>query len=548
MSTDRHQSNSSRTTNREPYAGLAAVLDQLDEELLIVDRDYHVKFANLALRQSSPTSPTSVVSNRCFELFQGRDSPCGESLWQCPLAKVVQSGEPVTTTHSFRPTGSTGERHLEITMWPLEDDNGNIDDVVELRKDVGPEKTLRREATRRHHHLDALTRISCAVSGLSDLDDILDVALDTVLQIFGESIGGVLLFDEELKKLCYKVHRGLSAKFAGEMCLLPGEGVAGKVAVTGEPVLLEDISQDMSAARLDLIRAEGLRGFVSVPLKAKDKVVGVMNLVSYLAGQFSTDDMYLLNSIGYLLGTAVEQARLYEGLDDARERYQRLLREVLTVQEQERKRIARDLHDETSQELTAVTFNLQAINDMMGMGGVVDPQIGSMLKKTLALASHASSELTKLIRELRPTLLDTLGLPAAIRRLTEAKLSVQGVEVGTEFKGMDQRLPAETELVLFRITQEAISNIVKHAGANKVRIGLECTADRCILRVQDDGEGFDVHKLSRIDSYGRGAGLFSMKERVAMAGGECTIDSAPGQGTTVVADVPVIGNLPGKEE
>jgi signal transduction histidine kinase len=432
-------------------------------------------------------------------------------------------------------------------MWPLNDVDGNTDAVVELRKDVSPEKTLRREAARRHHHLDALTRISCAVSGLADLDNILHVALDTVLQIFGESIGGVLLFDEELQKLCYKVHRGLSAKFAGEMCLLPGEGVAGKVAITGEPVLLEDISQDTSAARPDLIRAEGLRGFVSVPLKAKDKVVGVMNLASYLAGQFSTDDMYLLDSIGYLLGTAVEQARLYEGLDDARERYQRLLREVLTVQEQERKRIARDLHDETSQELTAVTFNLQAINDMMGMGGVVNPQIESMLKKTLALASHASSELTKLIRELRPTLLDTLGLPAAIRRLAEAKLGAQGIEVATEFEGMDRRLPAEMELVLFRITQEAISNIVKHAGAKNARIGLQCTADRCVLRVEDDGEGFDVHKLSRIDSYGRGAGLFSMKERVAMAGGECAIDSAPGHGTTVVAQVPVIGNSPDKE-
>ncbi len=138
------------------------------------------------------------------------------------------------------------------------------------------------------------------------------------------------------------------------MCLTMGEGIAGRVAQTGEPILVEDISRDPEAARPDLIIAEGLRGFISVPLKAKDKVLGVMNIASHLAGEFAPDDMYLLNSIACQLGTAIEQAELYKSLNDAKKRYRILLGHALTIQEQERKRIATELHDDTSQQLAAL--------------------------------------------------------------------------------------------------------------------------------------------------------------------------------------------------
>jgi len=465
-------------------------------------------------------------------------------LWECPLRKVLQGNSATVVVHPDLTlgAGAMSNRYTKLTMYPLRDSRGNVEAAVELRRDVTAERELEKEILKRRHHLDALSRVSCAVSGLDSLDTILAVGLGTVLDIINGSIGGILISDEETDTLAYRVHRGLSAKYAEEMRLRMGEGIAGRVAQTGEPVLLEDISVESHAARPDLISTEGLKGFVSVPLKAKDKVVGVLNTASHIAGQFSADDVDLLQSIGCQLGTAIEQARLHRSLSSATERYQRLLRQALTIQEQERKRIARELHDETGQELTALALNLQAISQMMEMSSVVDARIKPTLDKAHSLATHAGTELTKLIRELRPTLLDTLGLPAAVGHLAEANLSTQGIDVVTEFKGLDQRLPAEIELSLFRIIQEAMSNIVKHAGAKNVSINIECNANECVLRIEDNGEGFDVSEVTGIDEGGRGAGLFGMKERVTMVGGTCSCQSQPGQGTIVVAKVPILGS------
>jgi len=524
--------------------GLWDLMDSLEDEMLVVDSQYRVRSANLALRRKLAKGAKLAVGKHCYEVFHGRQKPCSAPLWECPLRKVLQGNSATVVVHPDLTlgAGAMSNRYTKLTMYPLRDSRGNVEAAVELRRDVTAERELEKEILKRRHHLDALSRVSCAVSGLDSLDTILAVGLGTVLDIINGSIGGILISDEETDTLAYRVHRGLSAKYAEEMRLRMGEGIAGRVAQTGEPVLLEDISVESHAARPDLISTEGLKGFVSVPLKAKDKVVGVLNTASHIAGQFSADDVDLLQSIGCQLGTAIEQARLHRSLSSATERYQRLLRQALTIQEQERKRIARELHDETGQELTALALNLQAISQMMEMSSVVDARIKPTLDKAHSLATHAGTELTKLIRELRPTLLDTLGLPAAVGHLAEANLSTQGIDVVTEFKGLDQRLPAEIELSLFRIIQEAMSNIVKHAGAKNVSINIECNANECVLRIEDNGEGFDVSEVTGIDEGGRGAGLFGMKERVTMVGGTCSCQSQPGQGTIVVAKVPILGS------
>lgn len=537
-----------RTTSLD--MSLQDIIDGVEDDLLIINSEYQVKFANSIICRKLPEGIESIIGKYCYEVFQGEDEPCRTPSWECPLVQVWQNGNPAVLVHSYHSLdiGTISDKYVKITMWPLKDNYGNINAVVELRRDVTAERELERAILRRHYHLSTLSHISSAVSGLSDLNAILNVILDAVLQIFRGSVGGILLYDDQVQKLCYKAYSGLSAKYIREMCLNLGEGIAGKVAQTGEPILLEDISKDPNAARPDLISKEGLKGFVSVPLKAKEKVVGVMNIASAHPGKFATDDMYLLNSIGYQLGTAIEQAKLYQRLSEAKERYQILLRQALTIQEEERKRIARELHDETGQELTALSLNLQAISEMMEMSGVEDVDIKGLLKKTHSIAVRSSAGLTRLIRELRPTLLDTLGLPAALRHLAETNLTPQGINVSTKFKGVEQRLSSEIDLTLFRITQEAISNIVRHSEAKKVAISLECDANECILRVEDNGKGFDVSQIKSIDASGRGAGLFGMKERVTLVGGRCAIDSRSGKGTKVVAKVPIIRSTTDAED
>lgn len=390
-----------------------------------------------------------------------------------------------------------------------------------------------------YHELLALSRVSAALSGLWDLDAILTVALDNVLSIMNGTIGGILLVDEQTQTLSYHVHQGLSTRYVEEMRLSLGEGIAGKVAESGKSILLEDISADPRVAHPDLVSTEGLKAFISVPLRAKDKVLGIINVASRMPHRFTTNDMYLLHSIGDQLGVAIEQARLYERLRKARERYRRLARQTLVAQEEERKRIARELHDETSQTLSGLTLQLQALVDMTEMSGSQDTEFIARLKKVQSLAVQVHSEVSKLIANLRPALLDTLGLVPAIRQYVEASLRPLDINVFVECRGVDRRLPPEVETGLFRVAQGLIGNIAQHSKAKNATIILEFQNDEFFLRVSDDGQGFDVSKITDIEESGRGRGVFSMRERIGLLGGTASIESQPGQGTTAWARVPI---------
>ncbi|HEU65201.1 MAG TPA: GAF domain-containing protein, partial [Chloroflexi bacterium] len=290
-----------------------------------------------------------------------------------------------------------------------------------------------------YHSLLALSRISAAISGLRELDTILRIGLDNVLSIMNGTVGGIMLLDELSQTLSYRVYHGLSDKYAEEMRLKLGEGIAGKVAQSGRAELLEDISLEPDAARLNLISSEGLKAFISVPLRAKDNVLGVMNVASHVPHHFTTEDVHLLHSIGDQLGIAVEQAELYERLRKARERLRKLARQNLAAEEIERRRIARELHDETSQSLSGIALQLEALIEMAAKSDKQDTEFIAGLKKVQSLTVQVHKEVSRVISNLHPALLDTLGLVAAVRQHAKNRLQPLDINVTVEVKGTEKR-------------------------------------------------------------------------------------------------------------
>ena len=395
------------------------------------------------------------------------------------------------------------------------------------------------EMQRRHHELEALSHVSAALSGMWDLDAILRVALDNLLDIMNGAIGGILLLDEEAQTLTYRVHHGLGKAYVEGVRLRLGEGIIGRVAQNGKAILLEDISTDPRVVYPALVNAEGLKAFVAVPLRAKDKVLGVINVASRTARSFTSNDMHLLYSIGDQLGVAIEQARLYERLRRARERLRKLARQNLVAEEQERRRIARELHDETSQTLSGIALQLQALVEMAEISGNQDAKFTIGLKKVQSLTVQVHSEVSRLIADLHPALLDTLGLIPAVRQHAESRLHHLGINVSVEIKGRDRRLPSDVEVALFRFVQGTIGNIAQHSKAKNAVIVLEYQPNELLLHISDDGQGFDVSKITDVEESGRGRGLFSMRERIGFLGGTSGVESQPGKGATVWARVPI---------
>jgi signal transduction histidine kinase len=395
------------------------------------------------------------------------------------------------------------------------------------------------KAEKYYDGLMALSRVSAAISGLHELDAILKIGLDNVLSIMNGTVGGIMLLDEPSQMLFYRVYHGLSAKYAEEMRLKLGEGIAGKVAQSGRAVLLEDISSEPNAARIDLVSLEGLRAFISVPLRAKDNVLGVMNVASHVPHRFTKEDVHLLHSIGDQLGIAIEQAILHERLRKARERLRKLARQNLVAEEEERRRIARELHDETSQSLSGIALQLEALMEMAVKSGNQDAQFIAGLKKVQSLTVQVHKEVSRVISNLHPALLDTLGLVAAVRQHAKNRLQPLNINVTIEVKGTEMRFPPDVEAALFRVIQGDIGNIAEHSKAKNASIVLVYQPDEFSLSISDDGQGFDVSKITDVEESGRGRGLFSMRERIGFLGGTSGIESKIGVGTTVWAKIPI---------
>jgi len=524
-------------SNEELDISLRALLDGIEDEVMFIDTKHRIRFVNTTARDRFRKGIELPVGRPCYKVLYDREKPCALPLWECPLNKVLESGSMITVIHPAHNLGN--DTFLKISAYPVHDSNGDIKGIVELRRDVTASKELESQVLRQHHELLALSRVSAALSGLWDLDAILRVALNSVLEIMNGNIGGILLFDEQKQTLSYRVHQGLSTRYVEGIHLRLGQGIAGRVAQMGKSLLLEDISADPRPANPDLISTEGLKAFISVPLRAKDKVLGVLNVASKMPRQFTENDMHLLNSIGDQVGVAIEEASLYERLRKTRERYQKLARQTLMVQEEERKRLAGELHDETSQALSGIELQLQALIDSFEMSGSKDRGFVAGLKKVQSLAIQVHGEISRLIAALRPALIDTLGLVPAIRQYAENSLRPLGINLSVESEGMDKRLPTEIEAGLFRWAQGAIGNIAQHSKAKNAGIILKCKDNELFIEITDDGVGFDVYKITDIEESGRGRGVFSMKERIGLLGGTCEIKSKPSQGTIVRGRVPI---------
>lgn len=229
-----------------------------------------------------------------------------------------------------------------------------------------------------------------------------------------------------------------------------------------------------------------------------------------------------------------ENAALYDQVREKEALRGELLHKVIGAQEEERKRIARELHDETSQSLTALILSLETAKSSLS-----DPEAKTQFSSSKDLALRALDGVHHLIAGLRPSVLDDLGLQAALRWMAEQSLKPAGIGLQYEVSGADCRLPGGVETAVFRVAQEAITNVVRHADAEMVTLLLEFGEGTVSVEIEDDGQGFDVQEGMKLREGGGGWGLMGMQERVALFGGEFSIDSAPGRGTRIRLAIPV---------
>ncbi len=238
--------------------------------------------------------------------------------------------------------------------------------------------------------------------------------------------------------------------------------------------------------------------------------------------------------VGELARNREESERLWRELKQKEAVRHSLLVRVISAQEEERKRVARELHDETSQALTSLMVGLRALQEAAST-----PEVRRRAEELRAIAAATLDGVHRLAVELRPSVLDDLGLVAALERSIGRWGEQFGVSIEFQAVGMDRRLPPEAEVTLYRIIQEALTNVARHAKATHVSVLLEHRGSSVIAIVEDDGVGFDVQRVLQSARLEQKLGLYGMMERASLLGGRLVIESRPGAGSSVFVEIPL---------
>jgi two-component system, NarL family, sensor kinase len=377
-----------------------------------------------------------------------------------------------------------------------------------------------------------------------------------VTETTGTDVCFVHLLDERGRKLQL---RGATPPFdglVGKIELVLGEGVAGWVAAHGEPaVIVDDKTADPRYRYIPALRGEEFTSMVSVPVVTPmGHLVGVLNVHTRLRREFSTVDVELLRSVAGLVAGAIENARLHTRLAEREETLERFTERMVEWQEQERRRMAGEIHDGISQRIVSLFFHLSAAADAIPEApDVAAEQVGLAQE----LAAAALDETRSAIAGLRPPVLDDLGLAASLESLGH---SFPGLDV--KVQAADCPMAEHVQMAVYRTAQEALQNAAKHADAQSVRIRLYQQKDRVVLEVSDDGSGFDVAGAAGGPGITSGSGgtwgptgfgLPGMAERAELLGGALELISAPGRGTTVrlvipLRQAPAPGELPDPQD
>lgn len=485
-----------------------------------------------------------------------RDEVIGRT--NAELAVAADPAERVEVIRQFRANGivrnvemharrKSGEiRNLIVSAVPIviagEEElwlSAQVDITDRKRAEAERDQLLEREKAARTAAEATLDRLR-AIESITDsalqhlgLDGLLQKLLARVRSALNADFASVALLDESRSQLYLRAVSGRAHPAARAIRSPLGEGVAGRVAADGKPRIVHDL------ASVDLTKIEGVtaeeilalsRSVIAAPLYAGGKIIGVVTAAAAVPNHFEDEDLKLLLVVADRVSPAVERARLVESVHAAGERSKALSARLLTAQEEERRRVAVELHDALGQILTAVKINLQSLERTLA----AQPHD---LARAIASVDDAMERVRDLALDLRPSVLDDLGLPAALRWYGDRFARDTWIDVQFSIDAVHGLAP-EIETACFRVAQEALTNVARHAHARRVWVGLHTRDDETELTVQDDGVGFDAAAARERATSGISVGLLGMEERVTSLGGEFTVQSAPGEGTLVSARFP----------
>jgi signal transduction histidine kinase len=393
----------------------------------------------------------------------------------------------------------------------------------------------RDELERSNRHLAAINRVILAANRTEEIHDALYSILGIVADVVGVQTAWIYLRDPERDLFHLATWYNAPPELQNKLLHRPEDALCGCQQAFVEGRLAT--GPNLCVCR----RLEGAGGapatsHITVPLAALEQRLGVMNLLTKPGQQVSADDMELLRAIGAQVSESVANAWLRIKLEEKETSRQMLLEFLVSAQEEERSRLARELHDGAGQMLTSLLVRIKTLEKKAEA-----PSLRTGLASLLDVVAETIEQIRDLSYRLRPATLEEFGLAVALDTLAHDLVREAGIAVECTADLGEAVLTPEAEVTLFRIAQEGLTNVVRHAHAECVLIELGVDGPFVLLRIEDDGCGFSpYHNPAQRGQHHMG--LISMQERAEIIGGKLEILSAPGQGTAVRVLIPLAGN------
>ncbi|MCL4819137.1 MAG: PAS domain S-box protein [Vicinamibacteria bacterium] len=445
---------------------------------------------------------------------------------------TLEAGRPVQIVEATR--GPAGEVTWLVTKFPIPTESGcrlggiGIDITERVKAEQERERLVESERVARQRTelllerlvaLESVTESALTQLGLEDLIPELLSRLRTRLRVDATQL---LLLDAERNELVVRGSVGFPGADPQGQRVPVGRGVAGRLATQSGALTVEDLGQ----VEVLLPALRRMRSAAGARLLLGDRVVGALLVACLEARRFESGDVELLQLVADRMAPAIDRARLLEETQESRTQLQLLTRRLVNAQEDERRSISRELHDEFGQIATALKLTLEAL-----------PQRGPEIDDALALVKQLLHQVRDLSMKLRPALLDTVGLLPALVWHLERFTRQTGIRVDLRGEVAEARLSAEVKIAAYRIVQEALTNVARHSQVRAAALGVDARDGNLVLLVEDGGAGFDAETVASRDS----AGLLGMRERALALGGRLEVRSRPGAGTRVQAWLPIGG-------
>jgi PAS domain S-box-containing protein len=517
---ERKQAEEALRDSEERYRSL---FEGAEDHIFVLDQDFRYVMVNPSALKAGGFTLEDVVGKGPRELF-----PEDAEFYLSQYRQAFETGESVRFERKLR--FPDGTHWFSVTLSPIKNAQGRVIALTGISRDITERKQVE-EALRRHMvQLEVVRETGLEITAQLDLDILLNTIVSRAIGLLGGGVGGIYLYRPEQEVLEWAVAVGPELAPLGTV-LHRGEGLSGKAWEAGKSLAVDDYQH--WEGRAAIYDGYPFTAVAAVPIRWGDEFLGVLNVLDEPPRTFSPSDLDALTMFTTQAAIAIKNARLFEEVESGHKQLRNLAGYLQNAREEERTHIAREIHDEFGQALTALRI------DLSWCAKRLSPERTDLVEKVNDMSDLVDATIQMVRRvatELRPGLLDDLGLVAALEWQAQDFCERAGIAYDLALGDEEAVLDLDRDLAtaMFRVFQETLTNVARHAGATEIRVTLEERDDELLLIVRDNGRGISKRQVSGP----RSLGLMGMRERIRLWGGDVMFKGVPGKGTTVTVRVP----------